>query len=70
MKRLMLGVTDSGKRGVVEWNDNGEPVQKQFYQNGIIYRTVMTMSVEHVELAAEWKSARPRSRRPSRRVSR
>jgi hypothetical protein len=56
VKRLALGVSESGARQTVEWDDRA-PAPKEFYHAGRVYRVVMTASVEHVDLAAEWKSA-------------
>jgi hypothetical protein len=56
MKRLALGVSDSGSRQVVEWDDR-ESVPKQFYRDGRVFDVVMTMSTEHIALVSGWKSA-------------
>jgi hypothetical protein len=56
VKRLALGVSSSGSRQVVEWDDR-EAVPKQFYRAGRVFEVVMTMSTEHVAMASGWKSA-------------
>jgi hypothetical protein len=54
--RLALALTDSGERWVTGIADTGR-IPRTITRYGIVYRVLMTMSVEHIDVADRWWQA-------------